>query len=71
MVIGAESGFNTLFDVIPTARAKPGSVAFANYAHHYRFGALSLEKITGATFNHVKYKDAAQVNNHLRGDPGQ
>ena len=67
MVTNPESRYKTLADVISAARAKPGAVSFANYGHHYRLGALSLEKISGAKFNHVPYKGAAQANGDVIG----
>ncbi|MEN9316023.1 MAG: hypothetical protein RIS35_2416 [Pseudomonadota bacterium] len=62
MVTGPDSRFRTFADVIAAARAKPGEVSFANYGHHYRLGAVSLEKMSATKFNHVAYKGAAQAN---------
>ena len=65
IVTGANSRFKTLQDVLTEARAKPESVRMSNYGHHYRIGGLSLQKATGAVFNHVTYKRAAQANNDV------
>lgn len=65
MVTGANSRFRTFNDVIAEARAKPGTVKMSNYGHHYRIGALSLQKLTGAEFIHVAYKGAGQANNDV------
>lgn len=62
MVTGPESKFRTLADALGAARAKPGEVSLANYGHHYRLGGITLEKLSGAKFNHVAYKGAAQAN---------
>jgi tripartite-type tricarboxylate transporter receptor subunit TctC len=67
MVVNPDSSFRTLADVVAAARAKPGTVSFANYGHHYRLGALALEKEIGGTFNHVAYKGAAQANGDVIG----
>jgi len=65
IVTGANSRFKTLQDVIDEAKAKPGAVRMSNYGHHYRVGGLSLTKATGAEFNHITYKGAAQANNDV------
>ncbi len=67
MVTAPDSRFKTFDDVITAAREKPGSVSMANYGHHYRLGALSLEKNAGVVFNHINYKGAAQANNDVIG----
>lgn len=67
MVTGPDSPFHTLDDVLAAARKEPGSISMANYGHHYRLGAVSLEKFAGVTFNHINYKGAAQANNDVIG----
>ena len=62
LVANPDSKFRTLADVIAAARARPGEVSMANYGHHYRLGAVSLEKMAGVKFNHVPYKGAGQAN---------
>lgn len=62
MVTGPDSRFKSFTDVIAAAKSRPGEVSFANYGHHYRLGAISIEKMSGAKFNHVAYKGAAQAN---------
>ena len=62
LVTGPDAKFRSLADVLAAARARPGEVSLANYGHHYRLGGLSLEKMSGAKFNHVAYKGAAQAN---------
>lgn len=62
MVVAPESRFRSLADVLGAAKARPGEVSFANYGHHYRLGGITLEKASGAKFNHVAYKGAAQAN---------
>ena len=65
MVTGGNSPHKTFNDVISLARAKPNTVKMSNYGHHYRIGALSLQKLTGADFIHVAYKGAGQANNDV------
>lgn len=54
-------------DVVDAARARPGQVSLSNYGHHYRLGAISLERPLNVRFNHVVYKGAAQAINDVIG----
>lgn len=67
MVVRQDSPYRSVPDLVAAAKAKPGTLSFANYGHHYRLGAVSFEKATGAQFVHVPYKGAAQANNDVVG----
>jgi tripartite-type tricarboxylate transporter receptor subunit TctC len=67
LVTGAGSPYKSFADVVSAARAKPRTVSIANYGHHYRFGALRIQKELGIEFNHVTYKSASQLQTDVIG----
>lgn len=67
LVTGEQSNYKTLADVIAAARKAPKKLSFANYGQHYLLGALTIEKLTGAQFNHIAYKGATQANTDVMG----
>lgn len=67
MVVSGDSPYRSLADLVTAAKADPGKLVFANYGHHYRLGAVSLENATGTKFTHVPYKGASQANNDVIG----
>jgi tripartite-type tricarboxylate transporter receptor subunit TctC len=61
IVVRADSPYKTLADLLNAAKAKPGSVTMASpgngtVAH---LAGVRLQKITGATFEHIPYKGAS------------
>ena len=69
MVVGAQSPFKTLGDVITAAKAKPGDVTFASpgsgtVAHLSR---VLLQRAANVKFQHIPYKGASQALTDLMG----
>ena len=67
LVVRPDSPYKTFQDLVTAAKAKPGTVSYANYGHYYRFAALDIERMTGARFNHVNYKGGGQANTDVIG----
>ena len=67
LVVRTDSPYKTFNDLIAAAKAKPGTVSYANYGHYYRFAALDIERMTGVKFNHVNYKGGGQANTDVIG----
>ncbi len=66
-VTRADGPLTSMKDAVDAARARPGGVSMSNYGHHYRLGAISLERPLNVKFNHVAYKGAAQAINDVVG----
>lgn len=62
IVVGADSPYKTLADVVAAARAKPGSLNFATSGNGTvaHLAAESFQKVAGVKLTHVPYKGAAQ-----------
>ena len=67
LVVRPDSPYKSFADLTGAAKAKPGTVSYANYGHYYRFAALDIERMTGAKFNHVSYKGGGQANTDVIG----
>ena len=67
LVVRPDSPYKSFADLTGAAKAKPGTVSYANYGHYYRFAALDIERMTGAKFNHVNYKGGGQANTDVIG----
>ncbi|SOZ64406.1 Extra-cytoplasmic solute receptor family protein 129 [Cupriavidus taiwanensis] len=67
LVVGGESRFRTLADVLAAAKQAPGSVSMGSYSAYYRLGALRMQQMAGVTFNQVAYKSAAPLQSDLIG----
>ena len=67
LVVRPDSPYKSFGELTAAAKAKPGSVSYANYGHYYRFAALDIERMTGAKFNHVNYKGGGQANTDVIG----
>ena len=67
LVVRPDSPYKSFAELTAAAKAKPGSVSYANYGHYYRFAALDIERMTGAKFNHVSYKGGGQANTDVIG----
>lgn len=63
VVVGADSPFKSLADIVAAAKAKPGSVTFGspgNGTAAHLVGEM-LQKTAGIKFQHIPYKGAAQA----------
>ncbi|MDO8776531.1 MAG: tripartite tricarboxylate transporter substrate binding protein [Burkholderiaceae bacterium] len=69
LVVGADSPYKTLADVVKASKAKPASVNFASpgngtVAH---LASELFQKTAGVKFTHIPYKGAAQASTDLIG----
>ena len=69
MVVGADSPFKTLADVVAASKAKPGSLNFATSGNGTvaHLSGEVFQKAAGIKFTHVPYKGAAQATTDLIG----
>lgn len=63
LVVGADSPYKNLADVVAAAKAKPGSLNFASAGNGTvaHLTSESLQKAAGVKFTHVPYKGASQA----------
>lgn len=64
IVVAASSAYQTLADLIATAKAKPGAITFGSIgvgSSHHLAGEL-LKQMTGTNMLHVPYKGASESN---------
>jgi tripartite-type tricarboxylate transporter receptor subunit TctC len=69
LVVGADSPFKTLADVVAASKAKPGSLNFATSGNGTvaHLSGEVFQKAAGIKFTHVPYKGAAQATTDLIG----
>jgi tripartite-type tricarboxylate transporter receptor subunit TctC len=69
MVVGADSPFKTLADVVAASKAKPGSLNFATSGNGTvaHLSGEVFQKAAAIKFTHVPYKGAAQATTDLIG----
>ena len=62
IVVGADSPFKTMADVVKAAKAKPGSVNFATSGNGTvsHLAMESFQRVAGIKMTHIPYKGAAQ-----------
>jgi tripartite-type tricarboxylate transporter receptor subunit TctC len=62
IVVGADSPFKTLADVVKAAKAQPGTINYATSGNGTvaHLAAESFQKVAGVKLTHVPYKGAAQ-----------
>lgn len=69
LVVGADSPFKTLADVVAASKAKPASLNFASSGNGTvaHLASELFQKSAGIKFTHVPYKGAAQASTDLIG----
>ena len=63
VVVGANSKYKTMSDLIADAKGRPGGVTYGSWgvATPAHLGGLLLESAAGIQMNHVPFKEAAQL----------
>lgn len=63
VVVGANSKYKTMTDLLDDARARPGVVTYGSWgvATPAHLGGLLLESAAGVQMNHVPYKEVSQL----------
>ncbi len=66
-VVGADSKFNSLGDMLKAAGIRPGAVSMGLYGNSYRLGAQVLARAAGVQFNDIPYKGFSPTVNDVIG----
>lgn len=61
IIVGPQSRFKSLADLLAAAREKPGTVTMGTYGNTYKLGVLDLANRAGVQFNLIPYKGASQA----------
>ncbi|MGE4239043.1 Bug family tripartite tricarboxylate transporter substrate binding protein [Ramlibacter sp.] len=67
IVVGPNSKYTKLADLIADAKARPGAVSMAWYAQSFRLGLLEIERDAKVKFNPIAYKAPNQVTTDIIG----
>ncbi|MGK6310258.1 tripartite tricarboxylate transporter substrate binding protein [Variovorax sp. DT-64] len=67
IVVGPQSPYKTLQELLAAAKKNPGTVSIAAYGQAYKLGILNLEKHAGVRLLQVPYKSPAEATQNTVG----
>jgi tripartite-type tricarboxylate transporter receptor subunit TctC len=67
IVVGPNSPYKTLQDLLAAARKNPGKISMAAYGQAYKLGIMNLEKQAGVRLLQVPYKSPSEATQNTAG----